>query len=142
MMLRILSILVIIVAISCNSPVKEKAAQNSAKDSLRSTGSSSKKVTDGEFIKRYDNGVVEARGMLKNGKREGVWKSFYKDGMPWSETEFVDGKKDGRTSSWYENGQKRYEGSYKNDVESGVWMFWDDKGNLATKKDYDLENEK
>lgn len=141
-MLRITFFLFIIIAFSCNRPVKEKAVETSSKDSLQSSVSSAKVVTDGEFIKRYDNGVVEARGMMKAGKRNGIWKSFYENGMPWSETTFVEGKKEGSTSSWYENGQKRYEGFYKNDVESGLWLFWDDKGNLATKKDYDLDNEK
>ncbi|MBN8695418.1 MAG: toxin-antitoxin system YwqK family antitoxin [Bacteroidetes bacterium] len=141
-MLRIIFILSIMLASACNQQVKEKTAQPSPNDSLQSSVSTAKAVVDGEFIKRYDNGVVEARGMMKAGKRDGVWKSFYKDGMPWSETTFVDGKKEGSTSSWYENGQKRYEGFYKNDVESGLWIFWDDKGNIATKKNYDLDNEK
>lgn len=126
-------------AFACNGPVKQNDAQLSKKDSVQSSSSTPKTVTDGEFIKRYDNGVVEARGMLKDGKREGVWKSFYENGLPWSETTFVDGKKEGPTISWYENGQKRYEGFFKNDVESGLWKFWDDQGNLATKKDYDIE---
>ncbi|MCK6648176.1 MAG: hypothetical protein L6Q66_00840 [Bacteroidia bacterium] len=141
-MLRIILITAVMLAFACNDPVKQKDDQSSKKDSVQSTSSTSKTVTDGEFIERYDNGVVQARGILKAGKREGVWKSFYKDGMPWSETTFVNGKKDGSTISWYENGQKRYEGFYKNDVESGLWIFWDDKGNLATKKNYDLDNEK
>lgn len=138
-MLRITFFLFIIIASACNHPIKKKDIPASEKDSFRTSTSTAQSITDGEFIKRYDNGVVEARGMMKAGKRNGVWKSFYKDGMPWSETTFVDGKKEGSTSSWYENGQKRYEGFYKNDVESGLWIFWDDKGNVATKKNYDLE---
>lgn len=138
-MLRIILIATITLAFGCNGPVKQRDSEFPKKDSIQSPSSTLKTTIDGEFIKRYDNGVVEVRGILKAGKREGVWKSFYKNGMPWSETTFLNGKKEGHTISWHENGQKRYEGYFKNDVESGLWIFWDDQGNLATKKDYDNE---
>ena len=74
---------------------------------------------------------------MKDGKRDGLWKSFYDKGLPWSETTFVDGKKNGKTTTWYSNEQKRYEGFYTNDKESGVWTFWNEKGEVINKKNYD-----
>ena len=96
-------------------------------------------IQNGEYIKHYKNGVIEMRGMMKNGKREGLWKSWYDNGLPWSETTFKDGKKNGSTKTWYENEKVRYTGFYTNDVESGKWNFWDDKGKLFNTKDYDAK---
>ncbi|MCW3071882.1 MAG: hypothetical protein JWO44_1772 [Bacteroidetes bacterium] len=94
-------------------------------------------ISNGEYIQYYTNGVIKMRGMMKDGKRDGLWKSYYENGAPWSETTFKDGKKDGKTTTWYENEKKRYEGYYTQDLESGKWVFWDEKGNTATEKNYD-----
>ncbi len=94
---------------------------------------------NGEYIKRYKNGNVEMQGMMKNGKRDGLWKSFYDDGTPWSKTTFKDGIKNGPTTTWYENGKIRYEGSYENDSEKGVWKYYDEKGNFIKTFDYDKQ---
>jgi antitoxin component YwqK of YwqJK toxin-antitoxin module len=93
-------------------------------------------ISNGEFIQYYKNGVTKMRGIMKNGKREGLWKSFYEIGAPWSETTFKDGKKDGKTATWYENEKKRYEGFYTNDAESGKWIYWDESGKKVTEKTY------
>jgi antitoxin component YwqK of YwqJK toxin-antitoxin module len=95
-------------------------------------------IKDGEYIKHYKNGVIEMRGMMKDGKRDGIWKSWYENGSPWSETTFKDGKKNGPTTTWYENEKKRYEGFYTDDNESGKWIFWNEKGNQVNAKDYSL----
>jgi len=94
-------------------------------------------IKTGEYIKHYKNGVIEMRGLMKDGKREGLWKSWYDNGSPWSETTFSNGIKDGKTTTWYENEQKRYAGFYKDDKESGKWTYWDEKGKVVTIKDYD-----
>ncbi len=94
---------------------------------------------NGEYIKRYATGGIEIQGMMKNGKREGLWKSFYEDGTPWSKTTFKEGLKDGPTTTWYENGKMRYEGFYKNDEEQGVWKYYDEKGNFIKTFDYDKQ---
>lgn len=95
-------------------------------------------VENGEQIYYHKSGAVEMRGNMKDGKRDGLWKSFYENGLPWSETTFKEGKKEGKTTTWYENGKKRYEGSFKNDVESGRWVFWNEDGTLVDTKNYDL----
>jgi antitoxin component YwqK of YwqJK toxin-antitoxin module len=94
-------------------------------------------IQNGEYIQHYKNGVTKMRGMMKNGKRDGLWKSFYENGSPWSETTFKDGSKDGKTTTWYENEKKRYEGYYRMDAESGKWLYWNEKGELVTEMDYD-----
>ncbi|CAN5382262.1 hypothetical protein BH10BAC1_BH10BAC1_02790 [soil metagenome] len=94
-------------------------------------------IKNGEKIVKYKSGKVKMKGMMKDGKREGLWKSFYEDETPWSETTFEAGKKNGRTATWFENGKKRYEGFYTNDIESGKWNYWDESGKLVSTKDYE-----
>jgi len=96
-------------------------------------------VTNGEQIYYHKSGAVEMRGIMKNNQRDGLWKSFYENGLPWSETTFKEGKKDGRTTTWYENGQKRYEGFFTNDLESGKWVYWHEDGTIAGTHNYDLK---
>ena len=97
-------------------------------------------VNNGESIQRHKNGVVRMRGIMKDGKRDGLWKSFYENGTPWSETTFVSGVKTGKTITWYEDGKKRYEGEYTNDRESGLWNYRDEKGKEVSTKDYGKQN--
>lgn len=113
-------------------------------DTLKSNSDVNSSVQDsvlqnGEYIKHYENGVIEMRGMMKDGKREGLWKSWYQNGSPWSETTFSKGVKNGKTTTWYENEKKRYDGFYTNDIESGKWSFWDEKGKLVKEMDYDVK---
>ncbi len=93
-------------------------------------------IQNGEYVKYYKNGVIEMRGIMKGGKREGTWKSYYEDGSPWSETEYTDGKKNGKTTSWFGKEKKRYEGFYSNDAESDNWTFWDESGKIVSTKNY------
>jgi antitoxin component YwqK of YwqJK toxin-antitoxin module len=131
---------------SCkNQAVSEKtvqpATQEIKSDSAITSEFSIKATQDtvtanGDHVERYKNGVIRIRGMMKDGKREGLWKSWYEDGKPWSETTFKAGIKNGKTTTWYENGNKRYEGEYSNDEESGNWTFWDESGKEVSKQDY------
>ncbi len=93
-------------------------------------------IKNGESIMRYENGAVKMRGGMKDGKRDGLWKSFYENGTQWSESIFTAGIKNGKTTTWYENGNKRYEGFYTNDKESGKWTFWDESGKLVDTKTF------
>ncbi len=120
---------------SCNNePSKtienKKVQQDTIKTASFFTGKKDTLLQNGEYIKYYKNGVIEMRGVMKDGKREGLWKSFYEDGLPWSETIFTKGKKNGKTTSWYDNEKKRYEGFYTNDMESGKWTFWNENGKI------------
>lgn len=92
---------------------------------------------NGESIIKYPSGKVKMQGMMKDGKREGLWKSFYETGLPWSETTFEAGIKNGKTTTWYENGNKRYKGFYKNDRESGKWTYWNEAGEQVNSQDFD-----
>jgi antitoxin component YwqK of YwqJK toxin-antitoxin module len=124
---------------SCKNNKSQTVNTDIQRDTVKSDNPLSKTdsvINNGEYIQYYKNGVTKMRGIMKNGKRDGLWKSFYENGSPWSETTFKDGKKDGKTTTWYENEQKRYEGFYTNDAESGKWISWDEKGKVILEKTY------
>ena len=63
----------------------------------------------------YGNrGQLRREGNIKDGKRDGLWRSYYhKNGTLQEELNFKDGKKDGLWRWYNENGQLRYEGYWK-----------------------------
>ncbi|MBA3705439.1 MAG: hypothetical protein H0W84_05935 [Bacteroidetes bacterium] len=148
--MRILLLLISLVLVSCKGKnstkskvIETKIEVTEAKTLLADTINTIFKLEgindtmmNGEEILKYSKGGVKAKGFKKAGKREGVWKTWYDNGIPWSETTFKEGKKEGKTTTWYENGRKRYEGFYNKDMESGKWTFWNELGNIIETKDY------
>ena len=136
----LLFVIVTIALFSCSNEPASKKSEPVQHDTLQSDfifdSNTDSVIQNGEYIKYYKNGVMEMRGMMKDGNRDGLWKSWYEDGSPWSETTFSHGKKNGKTITWYDNEKKRYEGFYTDDKESGHWTFWDEGGKQQYSKDY------
>jgi antitoxin component YwqK of YwqJK toxin-antitoxin module len=143
MKIKLFTVLVVISFFSCDNEADKKPGFAKKKEKViqKDFTFESKRdsvVINGEQIRYHKNGVIEMRGIMKEGKRDGLWKSWYENGLPWSETTFKEGRKNGKTTTWYENGNKRYEGFFTNDKESGRWTFWKEDGTLADFKNYDL----
>ena len=143
MRIQLFLVIVAISYISCNNKRVEKPlpAEKQAKEiqtDFTFEHKTDSVVVNGEQILYHKNGVIEMRGLMKDNKREGLWKSWYENGLPWSETTFKEGKKNGKTTTWYDNGNRRYEGFFTNDKESGRWTFWKEDGTLMDYKNYDL----
>jgi len=71
------------------------------------------KNTDLAFV--YNNGNLVEKGILKNGKREGVWQSFKENGTLLTEASFSNGEKNG---VWviYDQAEVKYVLHYQNNV--------------------------
>lgn len=78
----------------------------------------------------HDNGALNLEGNIKDGKREGEFKSYYPSGSLYSVGAFVDGKREGRGLVYHENGQLNIDGDYHEGKPSGLWKFYDTEGNL------------
>jgi antitoxin component YwqK of YwqJK toxin-antitoxin module len=78
----------------------------------------------------YSDGAKNLEGPLLNGKREGLWKSWYEDGSLWSEGQFRNGMRQGPAVVYYPNGQKMLEGHYTDNERTGLWRSWDEEGRL------------
>ena len=81
----------------------------------------------------HENGQVYMMGKIKDKERNGLWKTYYEDGTPWSETHFKEGILDGSTKTWYKNGKVRFTGFYTDGEKSGTWYWYDKEGELNKK---------
>lgn len=95
------------------------------------------KIINGLFLEKYENGVKQMEGNMKDAKRTGPWKAWYPDGTIWSEGEYKDGKREGKSKVYYENGRVRYEGYYINDKQIGIWKYYDETGKQIEEKNFD-----
>jgi hypothetical protein len=92
----------------------------------------------GEYIEYHENGAVKISGKNnQDGKREGLWISYYDTGVKWSESYYDDGIRNGHSLSFFPNGGIRYVGEYKNDIKIGVWKFYDETGELEKEEEFD-----
>lgn len=80
-------------------------------------------------------------GQDEQNRRHGKWTFYSENGMELSITMFNAGMKDGFTIVKYPNGAIHYRGEYRNDEMVGVWTTYDEKGNVATEKDYGYPEE-
>ena len=95
---------------------------------------------DGVYIKKFSDEVVSGEvfqkfgdmkvplGKMKDGKKDGLWNKWYKNGQKEEEGTYKDGELDGLSTTWYENGQKWLEGTYKDGKEISK-ECWDKDGN-------------
>lgn len=71
------------------------------------------KNTEMAFV--YQNGVLIEKGLVVNGKREGVWQSYNENGTLATEASFSKGLKNG-VWNIYENTDLKYVLHYQNDA--------------------------
>ena len=91
----------------------------------------------GKYEEFHPNGQIKISGINDdNGKRTGLWQSFYENGIKWSESYYVNGKRDGHSITFFPNGKVRYIGEYKNDKQIGEWEFYDEEGKLTSQENY------
>jgi antitoxin component YwqK of YwqJK toxin-antitoxin module len=69
-------------------------------------------LTDGYTVFKYPNGTISSEGIIKNGKPEGFWKSFYITGV------------------------KKSEGKRTNFLLDSIWVFYDQAGDTTEKINY------
>lgn len=85
----------------------------------------------------YDNTKqLRFAGELIKGKRNGLWKAYYKNGSLWSEGEFKNGLGEGYSHVYHTNGKVSTMGFYTNDNPSGVWQYFNEQGTMTHEIDY------
>ena len=52
-------------------------------------------------------------GNYKDGKRDGMWTTWYENGLKWTVENYKDAMKDGKSTEWFANGQIKTEENYK-----------------------------
>ena len=69
-------------------------------------------LSDGYHVFKYPNGSVSSEGLIKNGKPEGYWKSYYVTGV------------------------KKSEGKRTSFLLDSIWLFYDQVGDTTEKISY------
>lgn len=93
-------------------------------------------VENGEIILSYPDGKLKAKGLLKDGKKEGLWESYHSNGNKWSSTFYVKGKANGHSITYYKNGKIHYKGEYEDGQRTGKWEFYDEQGELQREEEF------
>jgi antitoxin component YwqK of YwqJK toxin-antitoxin module len=84
----------------------------------------------------YENGQLWSKGLYENGLREGIWEFYYENGQLWSKVSFKDDKQDGIWEKYWSNGQLSSKGSFKDGNRDGIWEYYDENGQLSSKGSY------
>ncbi len=84
----------------------------------------------------YLLGDVKVEGSFKDGKRDGMWKYYYDNGILSFEGKFVDDNQDGKHSYYWNNGKLREEGYYIMGKREGEWYKFNYDGTLFLTTSY------
>lgn len=82
-------------------------------------------IMDGSYLRLRD-GIVREEGNYTDGKRNGLFIEYYKDGITHrKDTPMKDGKIDGTVITYFSNGRKESEKDYRNSLEHGTERRYD-----------------
>ena len=87
------------------------------------------KIKHGWFRYFYVNQVLSSQGNYVNGKKDGLWVSYYFNGMMQDSAIYKAGYPETRTG-WHSNGKLSYSSVYNPDG-SAVHTYWFDNGQLS-----------
>jgi antitoxin component YwqK of YwqJK toxin-antitoxin module len=94
----------------------------------------------GKVINGYlynNDGTKLGEGIITNeGKKEGEWKYFNKDGTIRSSGNYANNLEKGTWKYFYFNGKTEQTGVYKNGKVDGLWKWYYDNGDLRREEEY------
>ncbi len=102
-------------------------------------------IDDGKRLATYEWEYYEDGNILKEGplsaneKRDGEWKSYYRDGVLWSKGDYNNGVREGKTITYHSNGNKYYEGQFLKAKKTGMWKFYKENGEFDYEMHFDQE---
>ena len=131
-MKKLLPILFVLIITSCSKevPLEQTVERNGITYEVNS-----EEPFTGTTVSYYENGQLEQRSTLKDGKEDGLQESYYENGQLEQKSTLKDGKKYGLWEGYYENGQLQYKENYKNGELDGT-VFWYEKDGRSTTYEY------
>ncbi len=125
--MRIVLALFILVCLGCTqSPSKKNENKEDSKD-----GTKVIKTT-------YSNGKPKAEVSYKDGKKNGLSKSFDKEGKISLELPYINNKREGKSKKYYEGGQQLYQTTeYKDDLMNGMQIKYRENGDVLSEAQYE-----
>ena len=104
---------------ACSRQVKQETSDQT-KSSITTEISETSKNGDGIIVNQY-----------KNGKKDGLWRGFHKNGQMKSEGSYTAGLKEGLHKEWEDSGILLLEGFYAKGKANGLMKWFHEKGHLA-----------
>jgi len=80
----------------------------------------------------HENGQLNVEGNFKDAKKDGLWKMYNKNGQLRYEGNWKDAKKEGLSKTYYENGQLESEGNWKDGNQEELWKTYHENGQLKS----------
>lgn len=96
---------------------------------------STTKVPNGKFYYFHPNGKVKSLGKYLYGKKDGVWRSYYADGLMEDSTFYHNGVPEGISIRYHHNGYQSDSSVFNKDG-SGTYVSWFDNGTPASAGNY------
>ena len=89
----------------------------------------------GHFSEYYSsNGQLKREGQMLKGSPEGLWQSWFEDGVLAESAEYQSGKRHGEYAKYYPNGQLQERAHYRKDRLSGEQLSYFQTGKLKAKE--------
>ena len=83
---------------------------------------------NGEFRRYYKNGALDTRCVYVNDSIEGVEVMYTANGCKSQEFTYSHGRKNGPHKAYHLDGSIKIEGSFKDDLFDGEWHYYDERG--------------
>tara|TARA_B100000508_G_C11465858_1_gene282491 strand:+ start:37409 stop:37837 length:429 start_codon:yes stop_codon:yes gene_type:complete len=138
MLMRYFVLIILLVAlISCNEN-KDEGKEKENEQNIEQYQALKTLDRNGRYTEWYPgHKQIKIKGRKdEEGRRQGIWKLFTKDGIELSVTVYTDGKKNGHIIVRYPTGIVRYAGRYDMDERVGEWKFYDQSGQLIKTENY------
>jgi len=98
-------------------------------------------LSQGYCMRYWDNEktTLQGTGCFKDGKQEGVWTTWYENGIKKSEITYRDGTLNGPFLTWKKDGSKDQQGQYTNGKSTGIWTTFNYLKGYDSKWNYDTD---
>ncbi len=100
------------------------------KDLVKRGGLYYRKRTDVPFTGKTTG---KTQGTFKNGKKDGPYIRYYKNGQLFLKTNYKDGKWDGPHIGYHDNGRLSFKGKHKDGKQEGPWVWYKKDGSAWEK---------
>ena len=127
-MMQRLLILLFVLCFACKPATEKTETPNSQIEETN---------TEGELSQEYyDEGGLKSEGRLVDGKRNGLWTSYFPNGTIWSQSNYKLNVLHGSTKVYYPTGVLRYKGKFRDGKRVGKWVEYLEDGKVDFIKEY------
>jgi antitoxin component YwqK of YwqJK toxin-antitoxin module len=83
---------------------------------------------DGPYVEYHRNGRPARAGSYALDDLTGRWSVWFESGQLEEQVEYLRSLRHGRFAAWHRNGQRRTEGRFCLGQQCGTWITWDEQG--------------